>query len=67
MNLFDEMNEIADELRANPLHVPDDDLIAFRQLQRHRRPDLSVAQFRDLYAEWRDHYRAREEVQAAAR
>ena len=29
-NLFDAMDAIANELRSNPLHVPDDDKIAFR-------------------------------------
>ncbi|HKD77637.1 MAG TPA: hypothetical protein VKB76_19180 [Ktedonobacterales bacterium] len=32
---------------ANPLHVPDDDQIAFRQLQRVRRPDLGKDEFLD--------------------
>ena len=40
-NLFDEMDEIADELRENPEHVLGDDEIAFRQLQKFRGPDLS--------------------------
>ena len=35
--LFSEMTRIADELRANPRHVPADDRIAFRQLQQRRR------------------------------
>jgi len=34
-NLFDEMDAIADELRSNPLHVPDDNKIALRQLPAH--------------------------------
>jgi hypothetical protein len=46
-NLFDEMDAIAADLRGNPLHVPDDDQIAFRQLQRVRRPDLGKDEFLD--------------------
>jgi hypothetical protein len=42
-DLFTEMTRIADELRSHPLHVEVDDQIAFRQLQKHRRPDLSEA------------------------
>jgi hypothetical protein len=66
MTLFDEMSEIADEIRTNPLHIEGDDEIAFRDLQRRRRPDLSKQQFRDLFEEWRDQYRAREAMTAAA-
>jgi hypothetical protein len=58
-SLFDEMDEIADELRENPEHVLGDDEIAFRQLQKFRCPDLSKQQFRDLFVEWRDRYLAR--------
>ena len=59
MSLFDEMDEIAGELRENPEHVLGDDEIAFRDLQRRRRPDLSKQEFRDLFEEWRDRYFAR--------
>ena len=59
MSLFDEMDEIAGELRENPEHVLGDDEIAFRDLQRVRHPDLSKQQFRDLFAVWQDRYLAR--------
>jgi hypothetical protein len=59
-DLFSEMDEIADEIRTNPEHVDGDDEIAFRDLQRVRRPDLSKREFRDLFAVWGDRYRARQ-------
>ena len=40
-DLLSEMDIIADELRANPDHIEDDDQIAFRQLQRIRDPGLN--------------------------
>jgi hypothetical protein len=66
-NLFAEMDAIADELRSDPRHIPGDDQIAFRQLQKARLPDLFQQQFLDLFALWRDHDRARQEINAAAR
>src|SRR5262249_7754089 len=65
-DLFSEMDKVADELRANPQHIPDDDKIAFRDLQKRRRPDLSTAQFSDLFELWKDRYRARQDARAAA-
>ena len=44
-----EMDAIADELRKNPLHICDDDQIAFRQLQKLRMPDLSKEQWLELF------------------
>jgi len=44
-NLFDEMDAIADVLHRSRLHNCDDDQIAFRQLQKARRPDLSKEEF----------------------
>jgi hypothetical protein len=67
VDLFTEMDEIADELRTNPEHIAGDDEIAFRDLQRKRRPDLSKQEFRDLFAVWRDHYRARCEIKKSER
>src|SRR5262249_40056558 len=67
MSLFGEMDAVADELRGDPRHTPDDDQLAFRQLQRARLPDLSEQEWLDLFDVWRDHYRARLEAQAVAR
>jgi len=66
-DLFSEMDEIADELRTNAEHIAGDDQIAFRDLQRRRRPDLDKAEFFDLFAVWRDHYRARCEIKESER
>jgi|AmaraimetFIIA100_FD_contig_71_2521151_length_560_multi_3_in_0_out_0_2 hypothetical protein len=57
-DLFAEMDQIADELRRDPRHIPGDDQIAFRQVQRVRLPDLSREQWTDLFALWREHDRA---------
>ena len=57
-NLFDEMDQIADELRQNEHFIADDLQIAFRQLQKLRLPNLSVTEFHDLFDVWRDRYRA---------
>jgi len=65
-DLFSQMHRTADKLRANPAHVPDDDQIAFRILQRIY-GDLTRAQWLDLFAEWRDLYRARCEAIEAQR
>src|SRR5262249_36450876 len=65
-DLFTEMTQIADELREHPKFIAADLEIAFRQVQGDRLPDLTVAQFRALCAEWRDQYRARQEAAAAA-
>jgi hypothetical protein len=59
------MDSLADGCRSNSLHVPDDDQIAFRQLQKVRMPELSPQQSLDLYAVWRDHYDARAAAKAA--
>jgi hypothetical protein len=64
-DFFTEMDKIADELREHPKHIADDDEIAFRQLQQLRKPELSVQQFRDLFAVWRDRYQARQDAKAA--
>jgi hypothetical protein len=48
-------------------HIESDDEIAFRDLQRIRRPDLSKQEFRDLFAVWRDHYRAQQVINDAER
>src|SRR5262249_39789181 len=60
------MDAIADELRSNPLHIPGDDQIAFRQLQRVRLPDLSEQEWLDLFQLWREHYQARLKAKEAA-
>jgi len=48
MSLFDEMDAVADDLRRDPWCVEADLQIAFRQLQKRRRPDLTEAQFLEL-------------------
>jgi hypothetical protein len=40
-NLFAEVDAIADELRTHDAHIPADDQIVFRQVQRARLPNLS--------------------------
>ena len=52
-DLFDEMDRIADELRSDPMHLPEDNQIAFRQLQRERLPDLTKEQFLHMFELWR--------------
>jgi len=66
-NLFAEMDAIADELRTHEAHIPDDDQVAWRQLQRARLPNLSRQEWLYLFALWCDHYRARRDAKAAAR
>src|SRR5262245_14870283 len=66
VDLFTEMDEVADELRAHPLFIVSDLQIAFRQLQRLRLPGLSEQEWLDLFALWREHYDARREAKAAA-
>lgn len=51
-DLFDEMDRIADELRSDPMHLPEDNQIAFRQLQRERLPDLTKEQFLHMFELW---------------
>jgi hypothetical protein len=63
MNLFDEMDQIADECRANAEHIEGDDQIAFRQRQRKRFPNLSNEEFHNVFAVWREHYQARRNAQ----
>ena len=63
--LFTEMDEIADEARKSPLHVLEDDQIAFIHLIRDRRPDLTREQRADLFDEWRRHYLARQRAELA--
>jgi hypothetical protein len=60
INLFVEMDRIADEIRANPTHVNDDDQFAFRQLQKMLLPDLSREQFLYMYCLWCEHYAGRQ-------
>jgi hypothetical protein len=59
-NLFAEMDQIADELRTHGGHVPDDDQIAFRQLQKVRLPGLDKQEWLDLFDVWRLQYQARQ-------
>jgi hypothetical protein len=47
---------LANELRTHPGQVPDDDKIAFRQVQKARLPDLSRETWLDLFELWRDRY-----------
>jgi hypothetical protein len=54
-DLFDEMDRLADLLRSDPLHVPEDNQIAFRQLQKKRLPDLTKQQFLNLFDLWQQH------------
>jgi hypothetical protein len=61
-HLFAEMDTIADELRTHGGHCPDDDQIAFYQLVRVRRPDLTKEQWLDLFEVWRLHDDARRHV-----
>jgi hypothetical protein len=58
-DLFSEMDQIADDLRENPMHIAADDAIAFRQLQTKRRGDLTTEQWFDLFEIWREHYAAK--------
>ncbi|WP_454617538.1 hypothetical protein [Bradyrhizobium cenepequi] len=53
--LFAEMDEIAAAARADPLHVPEDNQIKFRALQKRRHPELDKQQWLDLFAVWRVH------------
>jgi hypothetical protein len=48
-DLFDAMDQIANELRDDPLWVVEDEQIAFRQLQKERMPDLTKEQFMDMF------------------
>ena len=66
-DLFSQMHCTADKLRLHPAHVPDDDHVAFRMLQRIYGPHLTRRQWLDLFAEWRDLYRARCEAVEAKR
>jgi len=66
-DLFSQMHCTADKLRLHPAHVPDDDQVAFRMLQRIYGDHLTRAQWLDLFAEWRDLYRARCAAVAAKR
>src|SRR5262245_55287782 len=59
-NLFDDMDRIADAIRVNPIHIDQDDKIAFRQLQRMSLPDLSREDFLYVYDLWCEHYAARQ-------
>jgi len=65
IDLFTEMDKIADECRANPKHIEGDDQIAFRQRQRKRFPNLSDEEFHYVFAVWRDHYAARRRARLA--
>lgn len=51
-DLFNEMDVIADQLRGDPLHVPEDNKIAFRQLQKKRLPDLTREQSLEMFELW---------------
>jgi hypothetical protein len=66
-DLFTEMDQIADELRRDPRYVEGHLAIAFRQLQRRRQPDLSKAEFYDLFAVWRDRDHGQQVLDSAAR
>jgi hypothetical protein len=66
-DLFIEMDEIADELRCDPRYVEGHLEIAFRQLQKRRRPGLSKAEFHDLFEIWRLHDRTQEGIREAAK
>ena len=55
-NLFDQMDAVADKIRANPEHVNDDDQFAFYQLQKMLLPHLSRDEYLDMYALWCEHY-----------
>jgi hypothetical protein len=63
--LFAEMDEIADVLRTELHNMPDDDQIAFPQLQKRRHPDLTKEQWLALFAVWGEHDKARQEVEQA--
>jgi hypothetical protein len=55
------MDVIADEIRTNPKYGPDDDQIAFRQLQHIRVATLNRGmEWLNLFGVWRDRYRARQ-------
>jgi len=52
-DLFNEMDVIADELRRDPLHVPEDNQIAFRQSQKKRIGYIAVVGHRSSRNEHR--------------
>jgi len=60
--LFAEMDQIATELRAQPMFVESDLQIAFRQLQRARLPKLSHEGFLYAFEIWREHDRGQQVI-----
>jgi hypothetical protein len=64
-SLFDEMDRIGDELRPH-WFIDGDIQTAFMQVQKRRRPDLSEAQWLDLFAAWVLHHKAKLEARKAA-
>jgi hypothetical protein len=48
-------------------HIPADDQIAFRQVQKARLPNLSKTEFLHLFDVWRDRYRAQQVIDDAER
>jgi hypothetical protein len=61
--LFADMDEVDDEARTDPLHVGEDEQIAFRALQKQRHGQLDRRQWLDLYEAWRIHDEARSRQQ----
>ena len=57
--LFAQMDEIAADARTDPLHVVEDEQIAFRALQKFRHAKLDRQQWLDMFRAWRVHDAAR--------
>ena len=66
-HLFAEFDQIAEELRRDPMFVTGDLQIAFRQLQKLRLPNLSRDEWLWLFEIWYDHDHARQEIDVAKR
>lgn len=61
-NLFAEMDKIADELRKDPMWVPEDEQIAFRRLTRDY---LTREQSADLFMVWSLHNLGKMKIEIA--
>ena len=66
-HLFAEFDQIAEELRRDPMFVTGDLQIAFRQLQKLRLPNLSRDEWLWLFEIWYDHDHAQQEIDVAKR
>jgi hypothetical protein len=66
-SVFSEMDTVAEELRRDPMFVAGDLQIAFRQLQKLRKPNLSREDWLWLFDLWCDHDRGLQVVDDAKR